>query len=55
MGSALYSHIKNNKLESSGSSITEGIGNGRITKNFDKALIDEAFQTDDVEALKFSL
>jgi len=51
MGSALFSHIKNNKLESSGNSITEGIGNGRITKNFDKALIDEAFQSDDVEAL----
>ena len=51
MGSALYSQIKNNKLESSGSSITEGIGNGRITKNFDKALIDDAFQIDDVEAL----
>jgi cysteine synthase len=51
MGSALYSHVKNKKLESSGSSITEGIGNGRITKNFDKALIDDAFQTDDVEAL----
>ena len=51
MGSALYSHIKNNKLESAGSSITEGIGNGRITKNFDKALIDDAFQTDDIEAL----
>ncbi len=51
MGSALYSHFKNNKLESSGSSITEGIGNGRITKNFDKALVDEAFQTDDTEAL----
>jgi cysteine synthase len=51
MGSALYSHIKSNKLESSGSSITEGIGNGRITKNFDKALIDEAFQTNDVDAL----
>jgi len=51
MGSALYSHIKNNKLESTGSSITEGIGTGRITKNFDKALVDEAFQTNDVEAL----
>ena len=51
MGSALYSHHKNNKLESNGSSITEGIGNGRITKNFDKALIDDAFQTDDIEAL----
>ena len=43
--------IKNNKLESTGSSITEGIGTGRITKNFDKALVDEAFQTDDTEAL----
>jgi len=51
MGSALYSHIKENKLESFGSSITEGIGNGRITKNFDRALIDDAFQTDDTEAL----
>ena len=51
MGSALYSHIKNNKLESSGSSITEGIGTGRITKNFDKALVDNAFQTEDTEAL----
>jgi len=51
MGSALYSHIKNNELKSTGSSITEGIGNGRITKNFDKALIDDAFQTNDAEAL----
>ena len=51
MGSSLYSHFKNNKLESSGNSITEGIGTGRITKNFDKALIDDAFQTGDVEAL----
>ena len=51
MGSSLYSYIKNNKLESEGSSITEGIGTGRITKNFEKAIIDDAFQTDDVEAL----
>ena len=51
MGSALFSHVKNDKLESSGNSITEGIGNGRITKNFDKAIIDDAFQTNDVEAL----
>ena len=34
MGSSLYSYIKNNKLESKGSSITEGIGTGRITKKF---------------------
>ena len=51
MGSSLYSYIKNNKLESLGSSITEGIGTGRITNNFDRALIDEAFQTDDTKAL----
>ena len=51
MGSALFSYVKNDKLESAGNSITEGIGNGRITKNFDKALVDEAFQTDDIEAL----
>ena len=51
MGSSLFSHIKNNKLESTGNSITEGIGTARITKNFEKALIDDAFQTDDKEAL----
>jgi len=51
MGSSLYSHIKYNKLENTGSSITEGIGTGRITKNFEKAIIDEAFQTNDTEAL----
>ena len=51
MGSALYSYITKNKLESTGNSITEGIGTARITKNFDKALIDDAFQTNDTEAL----
>ena len=51
MGSSLYSYIKDNKLESSGNSITEGIGTGRITKNFEKALIDDAYQTNDTEAL----
>ncbi len=51
MGSSLYSYIKSNKLESIGNSITEGIGTGRITKNFEKALIDDAFQTNDIEAM----
>tara|TARA_B100000989_G_scaffold298374_1_gene287372 strand:+ start:1229 stop:2224 length:996 start_codon:yes stop_codon:yes gene_type:complete len=51
MGSSLFSYIKNKKLESTGNSITEGIGTARVTKNFDKALIDEAFQTNDTEAL----
>ena len=52
MGSSLYNYIKNNKLESNGSSITEGIGTSRITKNFEKAMVDIAFQTDDNEALE---
>ncbi|MDB9760918.1 cysteine synthase A [Pelagibacteraceae bacterium] len=51
MGSSLFSHVKFNKLENSGSSITEGIGTARITRNFEKALVDEAFQTTDEEAL----
>ena len=51
MGSSLYSYIKDNKLENIGSSITEGIGTGRITKNFEKAIVDDAFQTNDTEAL----
>ncbi|MEC7137161.1 MAG: cysteine synthase A [Pseudomonadota bacterium] len=51
MGSSLFSYVKNKKLESSGNSITEGIGTARITNNFDKALIDDAFQTNDTEAL----
>ena len=51
MGSSLYSYIKHNKLENSGNSITEGIGTGRLTKNFEKAIIDEAFQVNDTEAL----
>ena len=51
MGSSLYSYVTNKKLESTGNSITEGIGTARITKNFDKALVDEAFQTNDTEAL----
>jgi cysteine synthase A len=51
MGSSLFSHIKYNKLENSGNSITEGIGTARITKNFEKALVDDAFQVTDEEAL----
>jgi len=51
MGSSLYSYIKFNKLEKSGDSITEGIGTARITKNFEKAIVDNAFQVTDEEAL----
>ena len=51
MGSSLYSHFKDKELKSQGNSITEGIGTGRITNNYEKAIVDEAFQTSDVEAL----
>ena len=50
-GSSLYSYIKDGELKNEGNSITEGIGNGRITKNFEKALVDDAFKTSDTEAL----
>ena len=51
MGSSMYSYIKDKKLENSGNSITEGIGTGRVTKNFEKAIVDDAFQVSDNEAL----
>jgi len=51
MGSALFSHFKNGKLEMTGSSITEGIGTSRITENYKNAIIDDAFQIQDQTAL----
>ncbi len=51
MGSAMYKYFKEGKLESSGTSITEGIGQGRITKNLENTVIDESFQISDIEAL----
>ena len=51
MGAALYHHYKHGELKAEGSSITEGIGQGRITKNLEGAVIDEAFQITDEEAL----
>jgi len=51
MGSALFGHYKHGELKSEGSSITEGIGQGRITDNLLGAPIDEAFQVSDHEAL----
>ena len=51
MGSAIYNYYKHGELKAEGNSITEGIGNGRITKNLEGAPIDEAFQVTDEEAL----
>ena len=51
MGAALYSYYTTGVLKSEGSSITEGIGQGRITKNLENAPIDVAYQIPDSEAL----
>lgn len=51
LGAAIYSWIKTGKLESHGSSITEGIGQGRVTANLEDAPIDDAYQIPDEEAL----
>jgi cysteine synthase A len=50
-GAALYSYFKTGELKSSGSSITEGIGQGRITKNVEGTPVDFPFQIPDAEAL----
>ena len=52
MGSALYNFYKNGELKVKGTSITEGIGQSRITENLKKAEIDESFQVNDKDALK---
>ncbi|MBM3515836.1 MAG: cysteine synthase A [Alphaproteobacteria bacterium] len=52
MGAALFSYYTTGTLQSAGSSITEGIGQGRITANLDSAKIDTAFQISDDEALR---
>jgi cysteine synthase len=51
MGAALYSYYTTGVLKSQGSSITEGIGQGRITKNLEGVLIDVAYQIPDEEAV----
>jgi cysteine synthase A len=51
MGAAIYSWIKTGELKSEGSSITEGIGQGRVTGNLEGAQIDDAFQIPDAEML----
>jgi len=50
-GAALYNFYKHGELKSEGSSITEGIGQGRITANLEGMTPDEAYQIPDAEAL----
>ena len=52
MGSGLYSYIKTGEVKIEGNSITEGIGNSRITANMENVPIDDAIQIDDHEAVR---
>ena len=51
-GAALYSFYTSGVLKSEGSSITEGIGQGRITANLEGAPVDFAYQIEDDEAVR---
>ncbi|MGH8669495.1 MAG: cysteine synthase A [Burkholderiales bacterium] len=51
VGSAMYTWFRRRELKSEGSSITEGIGQGRVTKNLEGAPVDDAYQIPDAEAL----
>ncbi|MFP8873808.1 MAG: cysteine synthase A [Myxococcota bacterium] len=51
LGAAMYNYYKHGELKGEGSSITEGIGQGRITGNLQDAPIDDAYQIPDEEAL----
>lgn len=52
MGSGLYSYVKTGEIKTEGSSITEGIGNSRVTANMEGAPADDAIQVDDREAVR---
>ena len=51
MGANMYHWIKHGELRSEGMSITEGIGQGRVTANIEGAPFDDAYQIEDAEAL----
>ena len=50
-GAALYGYYKNGELKSEGTSVTEGIGQGRITANLEGIEVDHAYRIDDPTAL----
>ncbi|HCQ81772.1 MAG TPA: cysteine synthase A [Rhodobiaceae bacterium] len=51
MGASMFHWFKHGELRAEGTSITEGIGQGRITANIEGAPIDDAYQISDAEAL----
>jgi cysteine synthase len=53
MGAALYNWYKHGELKAEGSSISEGIGQGRVTANLEGAPVDDAYQITDEEALPY--
>ena len=52
MGSGLYSYVKTGEINTEGNSITEGIGNSRITANMENVPIDDAVRIDDPECVR---
>ncbi|MEL7481770.1 MAG: cysteine synthase A [Pseudomonadota bacterium] len=56
-GAALYEYYTSGELKSEGTSITEGIGQGRVTANLEDVVVDRAYRVPDSEALEiiFSL
>ncbi|MBM3490256.1 MAG: cysteine synthase A [Alphaproteobacteria bacterium] len=51
MGAAMYHYFKNGELKAEGTSITEGIGQGRVTKNVEGLMVDFPYQIPDAELL----
>jgi cysteine synthase A len=54
-GAALYSYYTTGELKAEGSSITEGIGQGRVTANLEGLVVDDAFFIEDQESLGVTL
>lgn len=52
MGAALFNYYKHGELKAEGSSITEGIGQGRVTANLEGCVIDTPYQIQDAEAVQ---
>ena len=53
MGAALFNYYAHGEMKSSGDSITEGIGQGRITANLEGLEVDMPYQIEDAEALPY--
>jgi len=54
LGSALYNYYAHGELKAEGSSITEGIGQGRVTANLEGVTIDRAYEIEDTDALNIA-